>query len=137
MTYDAFTGAVDHRARLGTTGAAVKAIRATLETLAERLHGNEADHLAAQLPAEIGLYMQRVDRDVTLTLDEFFERVADREGVDLPDAVFHARAVLSVVQDAVSAGELNDVRVQLPDEFASLFEAGATDEMDVASSVDA
>lgn len=132
MKYDEFIGEVVHRARLGTTGAAVKAIRATLETLAERLYGDEADHLAAQLPEEIGLYMQRVGRNETFTLDEFFERVAEREDVDLPEAIFHARAVISVVQDAVSAGELDDVRVQLPDEFAPLFEVGATGDMNTS-----
>jgi uncharacterized protein (DUF2267 family) len=131
MNYDDFTGAVVHRARLGSTGVAVKAIRATLETLAERLQGEEAEHVAAQLPEEIGFYMQRTDRSKAFTLREFFERVAEREGVDLPDAIFHTRAVMSAVQDAVSAGELADVRVQLPDEFAPLFEAGATGDLNV------
>jgi uncharacterized protein (DUF2267 family) len=50
MTYDEFIGQVHHRARLGTTGDAVRATRATLEVLGERLFGGEAKDLAAQLP---------------------------------------------------------------------------------------
>ena len=51
-------------------------------------------------------------------------RVGEREAVDLPDAVFHARSVVSVLRDAVSPGEIRDVRTQLPEQWAPLFEAG-------------
>jgi len=56
-----------------------------------------------------------------LTLDEFFELVSMREGVDLPDAAFHARVVIGVLTEAVSLGEIQDVRAQLPAAFAQLF----------------
>ncbi|MFL5654577.1 MAG: DUF2267 domain-containing protein [Ktedonobacteraceae bacterium] len=56
-----------------------------------------------------------------MTLDEFFELVSEREGVDLPDATFHARVVIGVLTEAVSLGEIQDVRVQLPAAFAQLF----------------
>ena len=62
-------------------------------------------------------------------LDEFFRRVSEREGVDLPVSVHHARAVISVLQEAVSRGEMQDVRAQLPEDFAPLFEAGSEGEM--------
>jgi uncharacterized protein (DUF2267 family) len=53
MDYDRLIGLVQNRARLTATGDAVSAIRATLETLAERIGQDEARHLAAQLPREI------------------------------------------------------------------------------------
>ncbi|MGM0669506.1 MAG: DUF2267 domain-containing protein, partial [Gemmatimonadota bacterium] len=56
MNYDDFVGEVQHRARLPSSGDAVKAIRSTLETLGRRLHGGEARDLAAQLPEEIARY---------------------------------------------------------------------------------
>ncbi len=56
-----------------------------------------------------------------MTLDEFFELVSEREGVNLPDAAFHARVVIGVLTEAVSMGEIKDVRVQLPAAFAQLF----------------
>lgn len=42
--------------------------------------------------------------------------------MDLPVAVHHARAVMSVVQEAVSAGEWDDLQEQLPDEYDDLFD---------------
>ena len=56
-----------------------------------------------------------------MTLDEFFELVSEREGVDLADATLHARVVIGVLTEAVSQGEIKDVRVQLPAAFAQLF----------------
>jgi hypothetical protein len=43
----------------------------------------------------------------------------------LPDAVQHARAVIAVLQEAVSPGEIEDVRSQLPRDFDRLFKAGS------------
>jgi uncharacterized protein (DUF2267 family) len=125
MTYDEFVGQVQSRARLGSTGEAVRATRATLEVLGQRLFGGEAKDLAAQLPQEIGYYLRQDGQSERFGLDEFFARVSEREGVDLPVAVHHARAVISVVSDAASQGEIDDVRNQLPAEYDALFESGS------------
>ena len=125
MEYTDFIGAVQNRAQLGTQEQAVSAIRATLETLAERIATGEAEDLAAQLPREIGYYLrQHAQTNERFDLDEFYERVTRRESmaVDLPDAVHHARVVMSVVEEATTPGEMADVRTQLPDEFNDLFE---------------
>src|SRR5260370_42086954 len=128
MKHDEFIGQVQHRARLSSRGAAERATRATLETLAERLAGGEAKDLAAQLPLEIAEHLrgQWSALGERFSLDEFFRRVSLREGVDLSDAVFHARAVIEVLSEAVSRGEMDDVRAQLPTEFDRLFESGST-----------
>lgn len=131
MKHDEFIGQVQHRARLGSRGEAERATRATLETLAERLAGGEAKDLAAQLPLEIGEHLRGQWSAIgeRFSLDEFFRRVSLREGVDLPEAVFHARAVIEVLSKAVSKGEMDDVRAQLPAEFDRLFEAGSIGHM--------
>ncbi len=129
MQYDAFVGQVQHRARLASSGEAVRAIHAVLQTLGERLFGDEAEDLAAQLPPEIGNYLQEVEDQAPFGLNEFFERVAAREHADYPDAVFHARAVIAVLKQAVSPGEIIDVRAQLPSEFGPLFDSGAEGQM--------
>ena len=123
MRYEEFIGQVQHRAGLSSRAEAERATRATLETLAERLVGGEVDDLAAQLPSELALYLQPPDAGIgaKLTLDEFFEVVSEREGVDLPDAMFHARVVIGLLTEAVSMGEIEDVRAQLPADFAQLF----------------
>ena len=131
MKHDEFIGQVQHRARLSSRGEAERATRATLETLAERLAGGEAKDLAAQLPPEIGDHLrgQWSAMGESFSLGEFFRRVSQREGVDPPAAVFHARAVIEVLSEAVSQGELDDVRAQLPAEYDRLFEAGSTGHM--------
>lgn len=126
MKYDEFMGLVQNRARLASTGEAVKATRATLDTLGQRLFGGEAGDLAAQLPQEVGQYLTNGGESESFGLEEFYQRVAQKEGVDYPVAVHHARAVLSVVREAVTAGELDDVRDQLPDEYADLLDADVT-----------
>jgi uncharacterized protein (DUF2267 family) len=123
VRYDEFLGHVQHRARLGSRGEAERATRATLETLAERLVGGEAHDLASQLPPELARSLQLPDAGIgaKLTLEEFFELVSEREGVDLEEATLHARVVIGVLTEAVSMGEIKDVRVQLPAAFAQLF----------------
>ena len=123
MRYDEFLGHVQHRAGLSSRAEAERATHATLETLAERLVGGEAHDLAAQLPPELARYLQLPDAGIgaKLTLDEFFALVSEREGVDLEDSTLHSRVVIEVLTEAVSQGEIKDVRVQLPAAFAQLF----------------
>lgn len=123
--YDEFVGQVQDRARLPSRGDTVRAIQATPETLAERIAAGEVDDLAAQLPPELGTFLGDVDTTERFSVDDFFLRVAAKETADLPDAVHHARAVIAVLQEAVTTGEIEDVRAQLPDDYKPLFEAGS------------
>jgi uncharacterized protein (DUF2267 family) len=59
-----------------------------------------------------------------LSSDEFFQRVSQRSGVDLPPAVFQARVVVEVLGEAVSKSEIDDVRSQLPEDYQRTFESG-------------
>ncbi len=129
MQYDQFVGQVQHRARLANSGEAVAAIRATLETLGEHLFGGEADNVAAQLPHEIGIYMLQAVPTEGFTLDEFFRRVSSREGVDLPVAIYHARVVIEVLEEAVSPGLMDKVKDQFPPEYNQLFRSGSKGKM--------
>jgi uncharacterized protein (DUF2267 family) len=131
MQYNEFVGHVQNRARLGTTGDTVRAIRATLETLGERITTDEASHLAAQLPGEIGYYLGQVKTTETFSLNEFFERVAKREMLGLPDATHHARAVVSVLSDAVTPNQWEHLRAQLPDEYEPLLTSGSEGQMSI------
>jgi uncharacterized protein (DUF2267 family) len=124
MQHDQFIGQVQNRARLSSRGDAELATRATLETLAERLAGNEPFDAAAQLPRGIKEYLQHeyAGGGVPFSLDEFFLRVSQREDVDLPQAVYHARVVMEVLSEAVSPGEMDDIRSQLPSEYKPLLQ---------------
>ena len=121
MKGDHFIAEVRNLAELGNNEEADKAIRATLKTLRERLAGNEPSNLAAQLPPEIALYVEGSGGQDSFSLDEFYSRVAQKEGVDKDKAVKHARAVAIVLQTAETRGELDDVRSQLGNEYKELF----------------
>jgi uncharacterized protein (DUF2267 family) len=129
MQYDEFIGQVQHRARMSSRREAERAVEATLQTLAERLVGGAAGNLAAQLPPDLGrLLTEAESTGREFGLREFFELVAEREGVDPPKAAYHARCVIDVLKDATQ-GVLDKVRAQLPDEWDPLFEAGSEGEM--------
>lgn len=122
MKYHDFIGQVQHRAHLADMGDAVKATRVVLQTLGTRLEEHEREHLAAQLPAEIAYYLEQVKTMEKYDLAEFYGVVSKGEGVDRPDAIHHAKAVATTVQDAITAGESKDIAEQLPPEYADLFE---------------
>ena len=123
MQAQTFVDFVKERAGLPSRHQAWTAIRATLKTLAERLPSSGATHAAAQLPADIAIYF----RDLTphavekMTLQEFFSRVAEREHVPPHIATRHAAAVIQVLAEALSPGEVNDVQAQLPRTYRPLF----------------
>ena len=121
MKGDEFIAEVKNLAELGSNEEAEKATRATLETLRERLAGNEPSNLAAQLPPEVAPYVEGDGGREAFSVEEFYDRVAQKEGVGRDEAVRHARAVATVVQTAVTGGELDDVRSQLGNEYGELF----------------
>src|SRR5215210_7534968 len=121
MKGDQFIAEVRNLADLANNEEAEKAVRATLETLKERLAGNEPSNLAAQLPPEIAPYVDGDRGRESFSVDEFYDRVAQKEGVDHDEAVKHARAVATVLQTAVTGGEIDDVRSQLGNEYGELF----------------
>jgi uncharacterized protein (DUF2267 family) len=106
-----------------TQQAAESAITATLETLSERLTGGEVNDIAAQLPAELQASLQRTAEEEAedFSLEEFYGRVAEREGVDIQTAREDASAVMTVLRLALTSGQLDDVMAQLPEEFNALF----------------
>lgn len=132
MDLDEFLGHVQHRAQLASTGQALNATRSTLQVLGQRLAGGAPGNLAAELPRELREYLQDPGGGESFGLDEFCRRVSAREGVDLPQSVHHARVVIEVLQEAVSAGAANKVLEQLPDEYQPLFTSGSQGEMDTS-----
>lgn len=122
MEYSDFTGEVQHRLELGTQGEAVRATRAVLTTIGERLQEGEATDLAAPLPMEIDYYLLDADHGQRFDYDEFVDRVADRAVVDGGEAAFYAQAIVDLLADVVPSGEIDDLLAQLPDDYEDLFE---------------
>lgn len=122
MEGEQFIAEVRNFAELENNEDARRAIRVTLQTLKERLAGNEPSNLAAQFPPEVSGFVEGNGVQESFSVEEFYERVAQREGgVGTDEAVRHARAVATVVQTAVTGGELEDVRSQPSDDYEKLF----------------
>ena len=132
MKYHDFLGEVQHRAEMAETQQAVTATRATLETMAERVHRGEVSDVAAQLPRELAVYLENAqEKPERFSAQEFVKRVAAREEADLPDAAYHARVVLEVLGEALTPNEFTQLRGQFPADYNDLFEAGSKGEMDL------
>lgn len=125
MKYDQFIKHVQSLAQLDSRDEAERATRATLETIKERIVGNEASQLAAQLPKELGEYLRgREGEDGQyFPIEEFYQRVSEKEGVEPTAAAIHLRAVFAVLQQAVTPGEFADVRANFSDDYEELFAA--------------
>ena len=127
MKYDEFIEQVEKRAHLSSESEAQRATQATLETLAAFITPMERHDAASELPRVIKEYMQRPflgpgkhsvpGPESNVSLDDFFQSVSILEEVPLETAREHARAVMSVLRDALSGGEFEDIRAQLPTEF--------------------
>lgn len=128
MQYEEFVERVE--AQLGPAhldpyqpGRAKLAINATLTTLGERISGGEAGDLASQLPEPLktSLSVKSEDEAGDFSVQEFYRRVAEREEADIAVASIHASSVVRTLREAVTGGEVDDIRSQLPEEFAPLF----------------
>jgi uncharacterized protein (DUF2267 family) len=124
MKYDEFINQVQQRGLLDSREEAEQATHATLWTLGERLAGGETKDLASQLPAEMAQSLLQGQAGIPgrFSLEEFFWLVSEREGVDLAQATDNARVVIALLSEVVTMGEIENVRAQLPKDFARLFE---------------
>lgn len=135
MQHDELIGQVQARARLSSRGAAERAVRSTLETLGERLPEGLADNVAAQLPQEIGEHLRRTETmggigtGERFDRDEFVTRVSQRSGADRPQAVYQARVVFELLDEATTGELMERVREALPDDIRQLTAAGSAGEM--------
>jgi uncharacterized protein (DUF2267 family) len=102
---------------------AERATRATLETLAERINGGEARDVAAYLADELRAFLTSDEEAEAFDVHKFLRRVAEREGVSVPTAARHARAVFTALGQAIGRRERRDLAAQLPKDFRVLVEA--------------
>jgi uncharacterized protein (DUF2267 family) len=133
MQYDDFIGEVQQRAQLDSREAALSVTRATLTTLSERIEPGQAENLGAQLPEELGRFLETVDDVDRFKYETFVDRVTERENVgedDPADAAFHAQVVVDVIDESVSGSVLEDVRTQLPTDegYDDLFEVAESED---------
>ena len=126
MKYSDILDRVQAIAKADENGAKI-ALKATLETLAERILGNEASHLAAQLPEEIGTFLRghEGENGQHFDIEEFYQRTAQKANVKPAIAATYVRAVFITLQEAVTPGEFADVKVNLSEDYSELFAPAA------------
>jgi uncharacterized protein (DUF2267 family) len=135
MKYEEFVERVQERAHLCSPDEAKRAIRATLETLAMYISPKERHDAASQLPKGIKRYLEQPfvgpgqqpapSPQYNPSVEDFYKQVSIREGLPLETAREHARAVMSVLRDALTEGEFEDIRAELPPELYNEFFAGS------------
>ncbi|TLP75807.1 DUF2267 domain-containing protein [Nesterenkonia sphaerica] len=125
MRYDEFIKTVSERDGHDDREIAVQTTEVVLADLGQRLKGGEADNLAAQLPEELKgpLTEHAATEPVVDDVDDFLRRVATHlgAGVDPEQARHHVAAVFATLSEAVSEGEIQNLRSQLPAGFGPLF----------------
>ncbi len=116
MNFDEFTGEVQHRLELPGTGETVRAIRATLVTLGQRIPDGAAEDLAASLPMEIRWYMTGAVDEHGQRFDwrEFVSRVSEIEGNDPSEAAYHARVIVDLVRTQVPESDFSNSAISSP-----------------------
>lgn len=121
MGFSDFTGEVQHRLELGTQGEAVRATRAGLHTLGQRLPAGEAGDLAAPLPMEVDHYVLAADHGQRFGWNEVVTRVTDIARAEAGDAAFYAQAVVGLLAEVIPGSEIEQIRDSLPAEYEGLF----------------
>lgn len=96
-------------------------------TLEQRILGEEAQDMEAQLPARLRELLSRCDRHASgpppdkFGRDEMLQRVSEDCGVQPEHAEPLVRAVFSALQAQISEGELQQVAEQLPEDLRDLW----------------
>ncbi len=120
MKHDEFVDRVAGRAGISDPAEAERAAVAVLQELCDRITGDEAWDLLAQLPAQLKTAVIVSPSALPLGADEFVDRVARELDVSPEEARAHVRAVFGTLRETVTRGELEDVLAQLDPEYADL-----------------
>ncbi len=123
MKYDEFIKHVQSFAQLDSRETAQTVAKGVLETIAERIVGNESHQLAAQLPAPLSDYLEGHEgqNGNPFSLHEFYQRLSEKLDIDPIEAADYARAVFAVLNSAVTPGEFADFKANFSKDYQELF----------------
>ncbi len=121
MQYQDFIEGVQKSGNFSSIEEAEVAVEASLSTLAERLHTTVIDKFQSQLPNQLKKYLTASSDSIQFSLEEYYNRVGARAGVRYSQAVRWSRAVMYMVNRAITTGLKNEILDDLPVEFVELF----------------
>ncbi|CEJ42813.1 DUF2267 domain-containing protein [Umezakia ovalisporum] len=131
MEYKEFITHVQSVAQSNSREEAERATRATLETLTERIPREETNEIAAELPQELGQYLQGREGEPSesFNLQEFISRVSQRENIEPTTTAIHVRAVFAVLQNAIKPEKFAKFHDYFPHDYEELFTTAPTSEI--------
>lgn len=122
MRYDEFIDQVQKKSGMESREGAIEITRATLETLGERIDWDVRKRVASQLPDELKELLNKRGDGEKYELQEFYRRVGARSDAKYYDSAERANAVLGVLREAISPGQLQELVDSLPDPYSRLFD---------------
>ncbi|MEA5505267.1 DUF2267 domain-containing protein [Halotia wernerae UHCC 0503] len=131
MEYDEFITHVQSLAQSNSREEAERATRATLETIKERIAGDEAQELAANLPQRLSDYLRGKEGKSfeSFNLQEFITRASQKENIEPTTAAIHVRAVFAVLQNAIKPETFAAFHAHLTHDYEELFATTPTSEV--------
>ena len=128
MQHAEFVDRVMQNAEFQSRDQAETLIMQALGTFGERIYRTKRDYLAAQLGRRLKQYLySRADPETSrqdtprFLLEEFYNRVSARADIGFPEVIQGSRAVMQVLQQAVTAPVIEEVLSDLPGEYRELF----------------
>ncbi len=131
MEYDEFITHVQSLAQSNSREEAERATRATLETIKERIAGDKAQELAANLPQKLSDYLRGKEGESfeSFNLQEFITRASQKENIEPTTAAMHVRAVFAVLQNAIKPEIFAAFHAHFSHDYEELFATTPTSEV--------
>ncbi len=128
MEYNEFITHVQSLAQSNSREEAERATRATLQTITERIPGDEFKEVAAELPQELAQSLQRREGESSeaFNLQEFITRVSQRENIEPTTSAIHVRAVFAVLQNAIKPDKFSKFHNYFDHDYEELFTTSPT-----------
>lgn len=97
-----------------------EALNATVEVIAVRLTDDERKDFASQLPTELQDIALTVRATEDNTKQDIVEQIVKTQSVTKARAKKQLLSAWTAIKEAISPGEIDDIRAQLPKRTASL-----------------
>ena len=131
MEYTEFITHVQSLTQSESREEAEVATRATLEIIKQIVPSDEREELAVQIPHELREYLRGSETEPiqSFHLQEFIERISQKENVEPTIAAIHVRAVFAVVQNAVSPEKFRKFYDYFSHDYEELFNISPTNQI--------
>lgn len=96
------------------------ALHVFIKALSKRLTSDEREDLASQLPAELQDEALQTEETDKMQMEDMMHEVAEQQQIDESHAKKQIMAAWHTLKDAVSAGEIQHIRAQMPQSMTAM-----------------